>query len=350
MELLPVLLTFGVALIGGFAALRLRIPAGAIVGAIVLVAAANILFGVAEIPPVLKLCTQIIAGAFIGAGMDRESLRTIRRLAKPALILVVSLLTVTITLGLLLYRFSSMDLCTALFAVSPGGITEMAVIADDMGADTATVSVFQLARLTATMCIFPVLIPHIMHAERSEAAAPKSAAPKQRRMDRAQWGAFAITLFVAGATGAVGYFTRFPGGVLLFSVLGVSALKLITGIGVVPKSAKRLAQVLTGAYIGAKISRSVITGLVTLWPYALLVVAGYLIFCLLIGILMSKVTCVDRVTAAFSCAPAGSSDMALIASEFATVTPTIAALQIVRLISVVALYPTIISLLCRSGI
>lgn len=347
MHPLPVLLTCGIAAIGGLLALRLKIPAGAIVGAIVLVAAANILWGLAEVPRLLKLFTQIVAGAFIGAGMDRRAVATLRHLVKPALILMGSLLGFATLLGLLLYRFSPLDLRTALFAVSPGGITEMAVIADDMGADTAAVSVFQIARLTATMCTFPFLITHIMRAERGKEPPPQAEAPERARMDRKAWGAFALTMLVGTAAGLIGYVTRFPGGVLLFSVIGVTALKLITGVGRVPKAVKRLAQILIGAYIGAKISRPVLTNLVALWPYVLIVVVGYLGFCLLNGLLLSKATGIDRVTAAFSSTPAGSSDMALIASEFGTVTPTIAALQIVRLISIVAFYPSIISLLCR---
>lgn len=347
MNVLPTVL---IAALGAAIAVKLRVPAGALVGAVLLVAAGNILWGLAPVPSFVRFLTQVIAGAFLGVSMDKKSVSALKNLIAPSLILIVSFILITVLLGFALYRLTDMNLLTALFAAVPGGITEMSVIADEMGADTATVSVFQIARMTFTLCTFPFLLPRILRAEKATEKPAEKQAEKTdgNKIAPRQWAVFCGTLAAALVSGALGQWLHFPGGVLLFSVIATGFLKIKFGFGYVPKPVKRLAQMLVGAFVGAKITRAVALEIVTLWPYVLGLVLSYLIFSLLVGYLMSKLTKVDAVTAAFSCTPAGSSDMALIASDFNTVTPTIAALQIVRLISVVALYPSLILFLSKT--
>lgn len=344
---MSILLTLFVAIIGGILAIRMKVPAGAIVGAIISVAFVSIAVGLPEVPGTIKTFTQIIAGAYIGTGLTRKSIYEMKSLALPALLLIVSFMLTNIMLGLGIYYFSPLDLCTSLFAVVPGGLAEMSVIADDMGANTAIVSVFQIARLASTMCVFPILITRIMHAEKRGPGQEINELDTVSIPDKGPWWEFGLTLITATAAGLLGQVTNFPGGTLLFSVTSTGFLKIKTNIGYVPKSAKRLAQIFIGAYIGAKITRSVLVTISSLWPYVIVVVVSYFLCCLLTGLAMSKLTDVDKITAAFSCTPAGSSDMALIASEFGTVTPTIAALQIIRVVGVIAIFPSMISLILK---
>ena len=66
------LLTIAAAMAGGYLALRLRIPAGALTGSMIAAAALNILFNTAYVPPGWKFYTQIATGAYIGAKISRE--------------------------------------------------------------------------------------------------------------------------------------------------------------------------------------------------------------------------------------------------------------------------------------
>lgn len=342
-----IIVTLFIALIGSFLALKIRVPAGAIIGAIISVAFVSIAFGFAEMPSGIKFVTQTIAGAYIGSGLTRESLREIKDLALSACILIVSLMLTNILLGFILYYTSTLDLCTSLFAVVPGGIAEMSVIADDMGANTAIVSVFQVARLVGTLCTFPVLITRIMNAEKQILDAGVEKLNTGFIPTGTHWHEFYFVMLVAVAAGTLGQLTNFPGGVLLFSVISTGYFKIKTNKGYVPKSMKRLAQTLMGAYVGVKVTRDVLITIGSLWPHVIMVVVAYFFFCLLTGLTMSKLAKVDKITAAFSCTPSGASDMALIASEFGTVTPTIAALQIIRVVSIIAIFPSMISLILK---
>lgn len=337
-------ITCSIAFLGAWIGKKLKIPAGLIIGAIIAVSAANLTIGVSPIPSVMKWATQVIAGAFIGVGLNRESIKRLRHLVKPACIIVTGLVSINVLLGLLLYHISSLDLCTALFATVPGGIAEMSVISEDMGANTPLVSVFQLARLISTLCTFPLFITHIMKAEKVETAEHAAKRPKAKNsLSRQEWQEFLCTMLFAGLAGWFGKLIQFPGGTLLFSAIAASFLQIRFGIGIVPRWSKRLAQVIIGAYVGAKVTPDVVRSIAGLLPFIVLVVVTYLVFCLFTGWFVSKVTTVDKLTASFSCTPAGSSDMALIASDFDVEPATIAVLQMIRLIMVIAICPSLIS-------
>lgn len=341
-------LTLAIAGMGALIGKKLKIPAGVMVGAIVSVAIVNLLVGVPAVPMFLKWLTQVIAGAFIGVGLNRDCIQRLRKFVKPACIILCGLLSINILLGLALYHLSSMDLCTALFATVPGGLTEMSVISEEMGADTALVSVFQLARMTVTVCVFPFFITRIMKARKAE----KETVVLKKKTSLAElsgkeWMELLFTLFFAGAAGVLGRLSGFPGGVLLFSAVAVSFLQIRFGIGLLPQQVKRLAQVIVGSYIGAKLTSDVVRSVAKVWPYIVMIVGIYLIFCIVMGSVLARVTEVDKLTAAFSCAPAGASDMALIASDFDVEPTTIAVLQMIRLIMVIAICPGLITLLLK---
>ncbi len=341
-------MTLSFAFLGAWVGKKLKIPAGLIIGAIVFVSVANLTIGVPPVPPLLKWSTQVIAGAFVGVDLNRESIKKLKYLIKPSCIIVGGLVSVNMLLGLLLYRITSLDLCTALFSTVPGGLAEMSVISEEMGANTPLVSVFQLSRMIFTVCTFPLIITHLMKVEKTgDGTQTKAKSGTKKPLSRQEWMEFLLTMLLAGLAGALGRLTGFPGGALLFSAIAASLLQIRFQIGIVPRWAKRLAQIIVGAYVGSKVTPEVIRSIGGLWPYVLLVVTTYLVFCLLTGLLLSKVSNIDKVTAAFSCAPAGSSDMALIASEFDVEPATIAVLQMIRLIMVIAICPSLISLMLR---
>ena len=62
------LLTILVAAAGSYLFYKFRIPAGALIGAIIFSAALNIITGVGTFPGFMKTVLQAVAGAFIGRG------------------------------------------------------------------------------------------------------------------------------------------------------------------------------------------------------------------------------------------------------------------------------------------
>jgi uncharacterized membrane protein AbrB (regulator of aidB expression) len=68
------------------------------------------------------------------------------QVVKPALIMLGTFLVLNLAAGFLINLISIIDLLTALLCAVPGGVTDIPIIAEDMGADTSKVALLQLAR------------------------------------------------------------------------------------------------------------------------------------------------------------------------------------------------------------
>ncbi|HSP48496.1 MAG TPA: AbrB family transcriptional regulator, partial [Clostridiaceae bacterium] len=144
--------------LGGLALHRLKVPGGMMLGSVIAVAFLNIQTSHVFMPGAFRTIAQIIAGAYIGMSVDKKDVGRIRELLKPTLFLLMSLFLTNLVIGYLMYLVSPMDLLTALLAAVPGGISDTPLIAADMGADVAKVTVLQFMRLIAGIGLIPVIV------------------------------------------------------------------------------------------------------------------------------------------------------------------------------------------------
>ena len=82
-----------------------------------------------------------------------------------------------------------------------------------------------------------------------------------------------------------------------------------------------------------------------LWDVVVLAVFSFVILDLVAGMLIARLTDMDLVTALFSCAPGGLTDMTLIAADLGADGVKVAGMHMIRLVSVIALYPLMINYL-----
>lgn len=148
-------LTMLVATLGGLLGYKLKIPAGALIGAMSAVGIYNMLGKPSYIPADVRVGVQIVAGAMIGLRMDKDTVSGLKQMVVPALIIVFGVVATSLVIGLIIAKFSHMDLTTCLFASAPGGVTEMTLAAGALGADTAQVGILQSLRLISVIAILP---------------------------------------------------------------------------------------------------------------------------------------------------------------------------------------------------
>ena len=168
--------------------------------------------------------------------------------------------------------------------------------------------------------------------------------PPARGAGAGGWPALLFTLAVAGLCGTLGKRLGIPAGALVFSMLGVGALKLRFGKGYLPLRAKRLAQVLSGAYIGCGITRADLLELRYLILPAAILLAGYFLNSLLTGMLLHRLFGFSRKVAMLAATPAGATDMALISADLGVDSKELIELQIIRMVVVVSAFPQVIFL------
>lgn len=350
-----VLLTLAVGAAVGYLFFKLKVPGGFIVGAIIGVAALNITFEAAGFPGIARTVAQITAGSFIGCSVSREDMKNLPRILKPLGILIAGYLILNLGAGFLLFCISQMDLLTSLMCCVPGGMSDMPIIAADLGAKVPYVAVLQFVRMAVGVGCFPLIISKVVNtraavpaavpqapAAPSPSAAPAAPAGSTSR-DKGP-GVILLTMAVGSVFGFLGKRLGIPAGTILFSTVSVLVFKLVWGRAFVPRWLKRVAQILTGCYIGCAFGRQELADLRYLVLPAVLLLTLYLINCFFMGWLLPRVTHLNRAEAMLIATPAGASDMALISSDVGVDSPDVCFIQILRMIIVVVFFPNIVNL------
>ncbi|MBU5482889.1 AbrB family transcriptional regulator [Clostridium sp. MSJ-11] len=153
-----IIYTLVIALLGGYIGIKAKIPAGALVGAMISVAIYNIYTGKGDIPYNFKLLSQIVVGGMIGLNFTMDSVKQLKSLIFPAIILVVGLTLFSLILGFIIHKITGLDLITSLFSSAPGGITDMTLISEAYGADISKVALLHLMRLVTVITVMPIAI------------------------------------------------------------------------------------------------------------------------------------------------------------------------------------------------
>jgi membrane AbrB-like protein len=146
---------------GGIIGLKLRLPAGALFGAMIATAAYNLLSDKGYVPPQADTVLQIVIGATIGLNFTMDTLKGLGSIFFAAVVMVAGLLAFSVILGWMIHRFTGIDLVTALFSASPGGLASITLISDAYGAQAHVVVLLHTLRLLSVIVFMPVIVKFI---------------------------------------------------------------------------------------------------------------------------------------------------------------------------------------------
>jgi membrane AbrB-like protein len=153
-----ILSTLAVGAAGGWLALWLHVPAGALMGSMTAVAAMRLLGGpVATVPTPARRAVQMVLGMMLGLSVTLSSVLT-GRLLLPAVILTVAIVILSVGVAYLIQRATGWSWPVALMCAAPAGITEISLLADDMGYDATLVAAFHLVRVVTIVTLVPWLV------------------------------------------------------------------------------------------------------------------------------------------------------------------------------------------------
>ena len=153
-----ILLTLAVSALAGAAAARWKLPGGVIVWALLASAALHIsVADLAPVPSAFRTAAQILIGVAIGTTITRSPLRALYAVRGPLALCMTLLLAGCVTAGLLLAQLTPLGPPTAVFALAPGGASDMAVASLYFELDAALVAGFQVVRQLFVFLVMPVV-------------------------------------------------------------------------------------------------------------------------------------------------------------------------------------------------
>jgi hypothetical protein len=149
-------LLFAACLIGAPIARKLRIPAHALIGPMILSGALH-LSGItsSRLPGVLIATAQIVVGSYLGCRFRGIALKELWRIALVGGAGTVVLLGVTVTFSLILHAITGIRVPALILAYAPGGLAEMSLMAIALNVDAAFVGSHHVVRILVIVTFAP---------------------------------------------------------------------------------------------------------------------------------------------------------------------------------------------------
>jgi membrane AbrB-like protein len=158
------LLTVVIAAAAGVAAMRARVPAGALLGPMIVAGAVTLsgLDSSLAVPPVLREAAFIVIGLQVGLRFTVDTVRQVGRLLVPVLLCIGFLLLACFGLAAILSATTSVSLLTAYLATTPGGLYAVLAVAVGAGANTTFIIAVQGLRVLVMVLLAPVAVRLIL--------------------------------------------------------------------------------------------------------------------------------------------------------------------------------------------
>ena len=353
MNVLSILITLAVGIAGYLRAKKMKITAPGMLGSMILVALVNAFTGFAQMPGFIKTIAQALSGAYIGMQIAKKDIRNFHYLIVPFLILIALFTVNTFLMAFIISKLFKMDILTALLGCVPGGVSDMSMLALDMGGDAGVVALMQTMRFFGCLAIFPALI-------RSTTKEDGDSVKDNRFInDNGNLNTFldkfirndteklVFTIIITLITGWIGKLSGFPAGAMVFPMFVVMFINVNSKVARIPKEVKLVAQILSGCVVGASITPQTVKTLPIAFLPIVLLLASYFAINLLFTEICVKHDYLDRKSAMFASAPGGATDMTLIAADLGADLTKIALIQVMRAAYVLAVIPPLITLFIK---
>jgi membrane AbrB-like protein len=249
--------TLVIAATGGAALGLGGLPAGWLSGSILATAAAAFAGRPVLVPTLLTRAFFIIIGISLGAVVTPQTLHGMATYPVSIAVLIVAIACVSLAGTAYLHFVHGWKLLSAYLASSPGGMSQVLVVADELGADVRAIAIVQSLRVLIIALGLPsglALFGVAGHAMR----------PANGPLTFGMVDELAILVAASTVVALIAYRLRFPGG-LLFGAMFASAVLHGTALVhvVVPSWVANAAMVVLGAVIGSRFGSAPLRQLTT---------------------------------------------------------------------------------------
>jgi uncharacterized protein len=318
----PAVVSLALALGLGLAASWAHVPLAWVLGPLVATAISSIAGQPVFAPTLGRRLGQAIVGTSVGLNVTAAALGVIVTWAP---LMILTALTAIFLAAMLSVPFShagKIDHKTAFFALTPGGLSEMANIGIAAGAQAEPIAVSQAIRVALLVCTMPPLII---------ALGIDGGLANQVDQARLPWSHVGAALAAGLAGVAVTRFLRFNNPWTVGAIIGAATLSA-SGVlsGRMPSVLFALGQFLIGISIGARFRRESLFRLPRLFAFS--GIFTILLASLLFGYaaIVTAVTGIELASTALGASPGGMAEMALTAQVLHLNVALVTAFHVVR--------------------
>jgi hypothetical protein len=151
-------------LVGGFVGQKLKIPAGALIGALLAVIAVKlILKSEWALPKNVVFLLQVAVGVMVGATFHPSLLPTFYKIIIPVIASCFILVASGLLTAFVFTKLGIMDIGTGYLGTSPGAMTVLLVLALENNVNATVVTCFHLFRVIFVILTAPIILKVIGH-------------------------------------------------------------------------------------------------------------------------------------------------------------------------------------------
>lgn len=288
---------------------------------------------VLEVPGWLYRLAQGAIGVVIGAVVSLPALERIGQDLAPIGLVLLATLAISLAAGLLLALRPEVSRVTGVFALIAGGASGVVAVARDLGADDRVVTVVQYLRVLVVLLTMPVVTAVVFDPEHGQGTVAGADAGPVRDL------VFVVVSLAVG--GGLARLVRFPTATLLgpLAVAVVLALGGWLGEVRVPAAVQWVAFALIGAQVGLRFTRASLASITRMLPLVLTLIAGMVAATAATGALLAWATPVDGLTAYLATTPGGLFAVLSTAADAGSDVTYVLAVQLCRLLVILALTP-----------
>jgi uncharacterized protein len=250
---LQIALTLAAASVGGLVAWRIGMPLPWMLGPFFVCGAGAALGWKVDYLPMGRELGQVAVGLAVGMRFTPPVLAATLALMPHMVIATLYVIAFTMMAALLFAALAGVDYRTAFFATAAGGMADMAVVAQERGADPGAVSITHAIRVATVVSTVPFLVVGL--GEPGNLPDAPDVASRNLLL-------VALALAVAYAGARLFKFTPFPnpwlvGPIFTGALLGATGLLIVH----VPWILIVAAQILIGVFLGCRFRREVLVKL-----------------------------------------------------------------------------------------
>ncbi|MHC2453090.1 uncharacterized protein ACUXP3_003732 [Bacillus altitudinis] len=292
------------------------------------------------------LLGQFILGIELGQKMNMKVLHIFAENWLPVSFMLVFSILLAMLSGFVLWKLSKTDMLTSFVGTAPGGLSAMPGIAQEVGANTAVVSLVQTIRVLMVVLTIPFTVFYLNTKSQSDVVVAQGSAFSSGVFTISNISWTAALILGAWMMSRLAVRLHFPAPWLIGSMLGVAALQVgagaLTGHDLIPywpAQANIASQVFLGATIGSKMNKQMFVGLKNTLIVAVVSSAGLIAATVLSSIAIAEITGISVITAILAFSPGGIAEMATTAVTLHEDSTFVVAVQVVRIILVIAMLP-----------